>query len=199
MSDAIEKTGGDPTSMPHGDALLADKDASELGQTQVEQQPEISEAVSKPIQEKEFSQSSSEADNIENVQSSLSLHDDATSDCVDASSLSEAMATIRPIPAFRISTPCQALVSSEPTTKKLSLQRVKMALFSLGRRIHGRIGYERLFSRYWSSFSFVLHGAGTLEKMLRNHRAIVEAFLKTKRLRNLHNKLVLGKLQFVTT
>jgi hypothetical protein len=110
----------------------------------------------------------------------------------------EEMFRPRPVPAFRVSKPTHVHLSSNPELKKISLERVKRALFSLGCEAHGRRGFERIFSQYWSSFSIVLHGAGLLASTLRQHRAIVDSFLKTRKLRKLHNKLVIGMFSLVS-
>lgn len=117
---------------------------------------------------------------------------------VATDSLHESFATLngRPVPAFRVSKPTRVQMSPKPEPKKISLERVRLALFSLGCEVHGRRGFERVFSQYWSSFSIVLHGAGLLASTLRQHRAIVDSFLKTRKLRKLHNKLVIG--MFIT-
>jgi hypothetical protein len=204
MPDASDKADGESTklqrksvsraSIPLGDDSMVDEDTSELGQAG--KRRDLPDNASSPMQEREPARSSPEADPIEIVASTSLLHDDATSDFAEVSSLSDALPSSRPIPAFRVSTPRQFVATSETTATKLSLHRIKLALFSLGRRIHGRIGYERMFSQYWSAFSIVLHGAGVLEKTLWKHRAFVESFLKTRKMRSLHNKLVLGKLHF---
>jgi hypothetical protein len=117
----------------------------------------------------------------------------AISECDETSSLSEEDMIARPVPAFRLGASFQTSVASEPATKKLSLRGIKTSLFSIGCEIHGRFGYERVFSQYWSSFSIVLHYSGSRDSTMPKHRAIIASFLKTRKLRKLHNKLVLGK------
>jgi hypothetical protein len=70
----------------------------------------------------------------------------------------------------------------------LNIERVKVMIFSLGRRVHRGIGYERLFSDYWSALSMFLEGGRSLSSA----KEIVARFLRTKTLRRLHNRLIMG-------
>jgi hypothetical protein len=79
-----------------------------------------------------------------------------------------------------------------PEKPLLSLDRIKMMLFSEGSLVHRNRGYERVFAQYWDALSLRLEGqlsAANAEKC----RSALGSFLKTRRLKKLHNQLVMGK------
>jgi hypothetical protein len=72
------------------------------------------------------------------------------------------------------------------------LDRVKAALYSEGNRVHRGHGFERLFADYWDALSLRLSdrlSSHTSERC----QVAVKTFLKTRKLRRLHNKFVIGK------
>ena len=74
------------------------------------------------------------------------------------------------------------------------IDRVKSKLYSIGSLAHRGRGFERKFSDYWEAMSLRL--SDTLSRhMATRCQAALKAFLKTKKLRRLHNQLVLGKYQ----
>jgi hypothetical protein len=72
-----------------------------------------------------------------------------------------------------------------------NLERIKLMLFSAGSRVHRLLGYERLFAEYWAALSRRLQG-NLSAKELRSNQAVLSIFLKTRALRKLHNKMILG-------
>jgi len=78
---------------------------------------------------------------------------------------------------------------------RLCLDRVKLALYSAGRNAHHRgQSYEKLFSKYLSVISMQLERGLSVADTVKC-RSVLEEFLTTKKLKKLHNKLVLGKLR----
>jgi hypothetical protein len=72
------------------------------------------------------------------------------------------------------------------------LDRIKAVLYSEGNRVHRGHGFERLFADYWDALSLRLSdrlSSYTSERC----RVAVKTFLKTRKLRRLHNKFVIGK------
>jgi hypothetical protein len=72
-----------------------------------------------------------------------------------------------------------------------NLERIKLMLFSAGSRVHRLLGYERLFAEYWAALSRRLQGNLSATE-LRSNQAVLSTFLKTRVLRKLHNKMILG-------
>ena len=109
----------------------------------------------------------------------------------------------------------QILVSSEegqeqagPTTvKRLSIvnrpdatiEEIKIHIYTAGVRAHRGKGTEKLFASYWGAlcrcFGISLNGGGSEKRarMLNGTREVIKKFLTTKKLRRLHNSLILGK------
>jgi hypothetical protein len=82
-----------------------------------------------------------------------------------------------------------AAVEKIPT---LNLNRIKLKLFTEGRLVHKRGHYERLFSEYWSAMTLRLEATITARDVKKCQK-VLASFLKSKRLRKLHNKLIVGK------
>lgn len=75
---------------------------------------------------------------------------------------------------------------------RLNLERIKLLIFAVGMRVHGPQGYERVFSEYWNALSRRLEGQLSDQERSKS-QVTVNSFLRTKSLRSLHNKLILGK------
>ena len=88
----------------------------------------------------------------------------------------------------------QTEVPSNATKPFLNLDRIKVMLFSVGRRVHRSRGYEHLFSEYWNALILRLDGRISLASASRC-KAIVDRFLSTKTLRKLHNRLIMGEYE----
>jgi hypothetical protein len=76
---------------------------------------------------------------------------------------------------------------------RTDLQAVKLKLYNEGKLIHTKTTttYERLFSDYWNALSLrIADRQNEREKAF--SMAILNKFLRTKKLRKLHNKLILG-------
>lgn len=80
------------------------------------------------------------------------------------------------------------------TSKRLDLERVKIALYERGKRTHKEQHYNLLFLQYQRAISLTLSGSLS-SKEIGKQRKIIKNFLSTKKLRVLHNKLVIGALQ----
>jgi hypothetical protein len=75
--------------------------------------------------------------------------------------------------------------------KSVSLDQMKLLIFTEGSRVHRVRGYEQFFTEYWMALSTRLEGRHT-ESIGEKCRSIIDCFLKTRRLKKLHNKLILG-------
>ena len=75
---------------------------------------------------------------------------------------------------------------------RVNLEGIKIMLYSAGSRVHGISGYEGRFAAYWKALSMRLEGKMS-ETETAKCQTVVDAFLRTKKLRRLHNKLILGK------
>ena len=76
--------------------------------------------------------------------------------------------------------------------KRCDLDKIKAMLFSAGSLEHRGRGFEKMFSEYWGAISLIVVGDQDA-KIMAKLRKVVRSFLKTKRLRRLHNRLILGK------
>jgi hypothetical protein len=74
----------------------------------------------------------------------------------------------------------------------LNLRCIKMRLFSTGIRAHGQVGYEKLFRNYWNAIALYLDSRLPMNYS-KACKKVIDQFLRTKSLRRLHNKLILGK------
>lgn len=74
---------------------------------------------------------------------------------------------------------------------RLNLERIKVMLFCAGSRVHQVRGYEQRFAEYWSALSMRLDSRLSDTKLIQC-RETLDSFLKTKTLRKLHNKLIMG-------
>jgi hypothetical protein len=75
------------------------------------------------------------------------------------------------------------------------LESLKLRIFSAGTAVHRGRGYEKLFGKYWGALSRRLEGR--LSRTLTDQcQAVINAFLKSKRLQKLHNKLIFGTCAF---
>ena len=77
------------------------------------------------------------------------------------------------------------------------LDRIKTLLYSTGSRVHRGRGFERIFSEYWDAVSLRLSDRLSSHTTERCERA-VKAFLKSPRLRKLHNKFIMSKFEMCT-
>ena len=80
----------------------------------------------------------------------------------------------------------------EVHVKRCDLDKIKAMLFSAGSLVHRGRGFEKMFSEYWGAISLIVVGDQDA-KIIAKLRKVVKSFLKTKRLRKLHNALILGK------
>jgi hypothetical protein len=76
------------------------------------------------------------------------------------------------------------------------MNRVKMMLYSAGSQIHRGRGFERIFSIYWDAVRLRLSGPQSTNVSKQCDEAIA-AFLKSKRLRKIHNRFIMGKSYFI--
>jgi hypothetical protein len=74
------------------------------------------------------------------------------------------------------------------------LESLKAQMLKEARRAHGELGATRLFAEYWKYFVLRLEKGGAEEKS--KPIVAIKNFLKTKKLRRLHNKLILGMCEF---
>lgn len=72
------------------------------------------------------------------------------------------------------------------------LEMIKIRIFSEGSQVHGRRGYEKLFAEYWSALTMRLESHEFSDSNSRTCDAVLDSFLKTRKLRKLHNRLVFG-------
>lgn len=70
--------------------------------------------------------------------------------------------------------------------------RVKMLLYTAGSKIHRGRGFERIFGMYWDAICLRLSRPLNENASKRCDEAI-SAFLKSRKLRRIHNKFVMGK------
>jgi hypothetical protein len=80
----------------------------------------------------------------------------------------------------------------ETISRRLDLEGVKLAIFELGKRVHKGNQCDVLFMQYWAAISLTLSGSLSMMEMARN-QLIIKRFIKGKKLRILHNKLILGE------
>lgn len=92
------------------------------------------------------------------------------------------------------------------TREAPSVSQLKMALFLETSKAHRGNGPERIFSEYWESLGeYITLGSNKGLKVVRSGlnsscagiEAILQSFLKTRKMKRLHNKLVLGKPRFL--
>ena len=76
------------------------------------------------------------------------------------------------------------------------MNRVKMLLYSVGSQIHRGRGFERIFSIYWDAVRLRLSGPQSTNISKQCDEAIA-AFLRSKRLRKIHNRFIMGKSCFI--
>lgn len=87
-------------------------------------------------------------------------------------------------------------VTKPPT----SVQAIKVRIYSAGVVAHRGKGAEKLFASYWGAlcrcFGTRLQGDGSDKRawMLKGSRDVIKTFLTTRKLRRLHNSLILGLL-----
>lgn len=77
----------------------------------------------------------------------------------------------------------------------VSLNRIKVTLYSSGSRVHRSRGYEKMFQKYWNSVLLLIEGRSNHPQSTKM-RQTIETFLKTRKLRKLHNLLIIGKCQW---
>jgi hypothetical protein len=87
-----------------------------------------------------------------------------------------------------------------------SVSQFKMALFLEASKVHRGQGAEHMFAKYWETLGeYITFGSNTclmrVRLVLSSSRAgietILRSFLKTKKMKRLHNKLILGKPRLV--
>lgn len=83
----------------------------------------------------------------------------------------------------------KSTISQKP---RVSLDRIKVLLFSEGSLVHRERGYQRTFAQYWDALSLRLEGQLSVDNA-NKCRTVLASFLKTRKLRKLHNKLIMGK------
>ena len=84
-----------------------------------------------------------------------------------------------------------------------SVGKIKMALFLEASSVHRGNGVERMFSKYWETLGeyitldFLTKAPTRVMSGTRSSRAGIDStlrsFLRTRKMKRLHNKLVLGK------
>jgi hypothetical protein len=83
---------------------------------------------------------------------------------------------------------------------KASVQAIKVRIYSAGVVAHRGKGAEKLFASYWGAlcrcFGTRFQGDGSDKRawMLKGSREVIKKFLTTKKLRRLHNALILGTI-----
>lgn len=82
---------------------------------------------------------------------------------------------------------------------KVSIDQIKARLYIVGYKTHYGKGAEKLFANYWDALCNFL-GVSTKDRNAANHSCIlngsrkaIRKFLTTKKLKRLHNMLILGK------
>lgn len=100
----------------------------------------------------------------------------------------------------------QVLIQTQTTTrtrirKAPSVSKLKMALFLEASKAHSENGAERIFANYWETLGqyLTLESHGALKRVRPDLRSragiesILSGFLKTRKMKLLHNKLILCK------
>lgn len=79
-----------------------------------------------------------------------------------------------------------------------SLGQLKMALFLEASKVHRGTSAERRFANYWETLEryITLGSHGQVSSVSKVHSTCLDRFLKTHKMKRLHNKLVLGKLNY---
>ena len=78
------------------------------------------------------------------------------------------------------------------------LKRVKCALYISGSKVHRGAGFERLFAEYWDAM--VLRLSGTLCRHTSERcQLVIDRFLKTSKLRKLHNTFIFCIMRHAST
>lgn len=73
-----------------------------------------------------------------------------------------------------------------------ALNRVKAILYSTGSRVHRGRGFERIFAEYWDAVILKLSDRLTTHAS-RQCEVALKAFLKSPKLRNIHNKFIISE------
>ena len=79
----------------------------------------------------------------------------------------------------------------EKPVQRCNIDKIKMLIFSTGGLAHRGRGFERIFAEYWDALSLIVTGGRNRDEMAQL-RSVVSSFLKTKRLKKLHNRLIMG-------
>eukprot|EP00537_Pseudo-nitzschia_pungens_P015866 CAMPEP_0172409548 /NCGR_PEP_ID=MMETSP1061-20121228/76423_1 /TAXON_ID=37318 /ORGANISM="Pseudo-nitzschia pungens, Strain cf. pungens" /LENGTH=3152 /DNA_ID=CAMNT_0013145703 /DNA_START=288 /DNA_END=9746 /DNA_ORIENTATION=+ len=74
------------------------------------------------------------------------------------------------------------------------VNRVKMLLYTTGSQVHRGKGFERIFAMYWDAICLRLSSPLSINASKRCDDAISE-FLKSRRLRKIHNKLIMNVMR----
>ena len=82
---------------------------------------------------------------------------------------------------------------SQPGLNEKQINRIRLLLLSLGSQVHRGKGSERLFTDYWDAVCLRLSDRVSSHTTNRCDTAI-EAFLVSKKLRKVHNQLIMGKI-----
>ena len=64
----------------------------------------------------------------------------------------------------------------------------------MGKLVHRCHGYERIFAEYWEVLTMRLENELS-ESDCEKYQRVLKLFLKTKKLKKLHNMLIMGKLR----
>ena len=81
---------------------------------------------------------------------------------------------------------------SDGSPSSNDFEQTKLRIYTEGSVVHGVDDYDRKFARYWDSMRMRFDGGNT-PNVIEKSRSAINGFLKTKKLRKLHNKLVKGK------
>jgi hypothetical protein len=74
--------------------------------------------------------------------------------------------------------------------RRLSIVKTKLCIYTKGRQVHlAALNYDEMFLGYWNALTRRLEG-----DMAAECEVILNSFLKTKCLRKLHNRIILGEL-----
>ena len=84
------------------------------------------------------------------------------------------------------------------SSKPSQWHRLKDALFSAGRSAHPSPGYAERFHSYWKAVSSRI-GGNLLDAELQNNQETLDRFLVSRRLRRIHNRLIVGEFGFLSS
>jgi hypothetical protein len=91
------------------------------------------------------------------------------------------------------------------TQPEVTIEEIKIRIYTAGVHAHRGKGAEKMFSNYWSALcrccGVSLNGGGSdrRSRVMNGTREVIKDFLTTKKLRRLHNSLILGKTDTILT